>query len=254
MLMNNAVQPEPSRQPPHPVLTRFYHREQERQTRVNAMFDAAARHYDHIERVMSFGTGRRYRREALTRAGVGEGMRVLDVGCGTGLLAAQAAAITGPDRVVAIDPSIGMLNEARARGAPLAVRGVGEALPFADHSFDVISMAYALRHVADLQRAFREFHRVLKPGGVALMLEITPPASRPAYTLLKLYLKYLIPAAARLGRRSREAGALMSYYWATIEECVPPAIILDALRRAGFERAERRVEIGIFSAYTAVSA
>ncbi|MGH8502679.1 MAG: class I SAM-dependent methyltransferase [Gammaproteobacteria bacterium] len=252
--MNKHVEHEPSRQAPHPVLTRFYRREQERQTRVNAMFDAAAGHYDHIERLMSFGTGRHYRREALARAGVRNGMRVLDVGCGTGLLATQAAAITGPGRVVAIDPSIGMLNRARVRGAPLAVRGVGEALPFADHSFDVISMGYALRHVADLQRTFREFRRVLKPGGVVLMLEITPPASRPAYALLKVYLKYLIPAAVRLARRSREAGALMSYYWATIEECVPPASILDALRRAGFERAERRVEIGIFSAYTAVSA
>lgn len=241
--------------PPHPVLNGFYAHARERQTRVNALFDATARHYDRIERVMSLGTGQRYRREALTRAGLCAGMRVLDVGCGTGMLAAQAAAITGPQgRVVAIDPSAGMLDRARARGTPLPVRGVGDALPFHDAAFDMLSMGYALRHVADLQAAFREFRRVLKPGGVALMLEITPPASRVAYALLKFYLKHLVPAAARLGLRGREAGVLMSYYWATIEECVPPATILETLRRAGFARAQRRVQVGIFSAYTAVNA
>jgi len=241
--------------PPHPVLNDYYVHARARQSRVNAMFDAAARHYDRIERVMSFGTGQRYRREALTRASVRSGMRVLDVGCGTGLLTAQAAAITGPrGRVVAIDPSAGMLNQALALGAPQAVRGVGDALPFHDAAFEVVSMGYALRHVADLERAFREFRRVLKPGGVALLLEITPPASHAARVLLKFYLKYLIPTAARLGLPGREAGALMSYYWATIEQCVPPATILDALRRVGFGRVRRHVELGIFSAYTAVNA
>lgn len=239
-------------QPPHPVLKRFYAHVGERQTRVNQMFDAAAGQYDRMERVMSLGAGRRYRREALLQTGLASGMRMLDVGCGTGVIAAQAARIVGTrGLVVALDPSSGMLIQARARRGSAAVQGIGESLPFADESFDMLSMGYALRHVADLRRAFDEFRRVLKSDGVALILEITAPAARPAHALLKAYLKYMIPAAARVARRGREARALMSYHWETIERCVPPATIMDALRRAGFERVERRVEFGIFSAYTA---
>lgn len=240
------------RQPPHPVLTRYYADAQARQTRVNAMFDAAAGHYDRIEGAMSLGTGQRYRRESLSRAGLVEGMRVLDVGCGTGLMAKQAMRLVGPrGRVIAIDPSTGMLTRAEARSMQLVVRGVGEALPFADNSFDFLSMGYALRHVPDLGRAFREFRRVLKSAGVALILEITAPASRSAYALLKVYLKYMVPAAVHLSQRGGETSALMSYYWATIDQCVPPTTIVESLRGAGFASVERRVEVGILSAFTA---
>lgn len=241
-----------SAQPPHPVLLRYYGGAEERQTRVNAMFDAAARHYDLIERVMSFGTGQRYRRQALEHAGLIEGMRVLDVGSGTGVIAAQATELGG--RVVALDPSTGMLQRARARGVSLATRGVGESLPFADNSFDLLTMGYALRHVADLNLAFREFRRVLRPGGRALLLEITAPDLRFQRAALKLYLKHVIPALTRLSRRGHEAAPVMAYYWETIERCVPPATIMDTLRGTGFAQVGRRVEFGMFSAYTAVKA
>lgn len=240
----------PPSQPPHPVLRPYYANAGQRQTRVNAMFDAAAKDYDAIERAMSLGAGRWYRRSALERAGFAEGMRVLDVGCGTGVIAAQAAEITG-GTVVALDPSLGMLREAQGRRIAVAVRGVGESLPFANGSFDRLSMGYALRHVADLNRAFSEYRRVLKPGGVALLLEITAPESRAGYCALKLYLKHIIPTFARVSRRGA-ATPLMSYYWETIEQCASPSTITQALRRAGFARVERRVEFGVFSAYTGV--
>jgi demethylmenaquinone methyltransferase / 2-methoxy-6-polyprenyl-1,4-benzoquinol methylase len=239
-------------QPPHPVLPDYYRHAAERQTRVNAMFDAAARHYDRIERLMSFGTGQRYRRQALERAGLVEGMRVLDVGCGTGVIAAQAAALGG--RVVALDPSAGMLQQARARGVSLMTRGLGEALPFADNGFDLLTMGYALRHVADLRLAFSEFQRVLRSGGRALLLEITAPEACVTHAALKLYLKHLVPTLTRISERRREAAQVMTYYWDTIEQCVPPAVIMEALGRAGFARVERRVEFGILSQYTAVKA
>lgn len=241
-------------QPPHPVLERYYVSERERSARVNEMFDAAAADYDRIESAMSLGSGKRYRRIALTRAGLAAGMHVLDVGCGTGVLAQEAARIVGAHgSVSAIDPSSGMLAQARGRQVTRAVQGVGERLPFADASFDLLCMGYALRHVADLNVAFREFRRVLKPDGIALLLEITAPKTPTAHTLLKLYLKHFIPAISRLSRRGRAASRLMSYYWETVESCVPPAVIVDALRAAGFERIERRVQVGVFSAYQAVS-
>jgi demethylmenaquinone methyltransferase/2-methoxy-6-polyprenyl-1,4-benzoquinol methylase len=238
---------------PHPILTKYYEDEPGRKRRVNELFDVSAPHYDWITDAMSFGTGRSYRRDALLRLKVGPGTALLDVGCGTGVIALAAQQLVGTSgRVVAVDPSEGMLNEARRAGVRDARLGRGEALPLGDNEFDVLTMGYALRHVEDLYRTFCEYRRVLKPGGRVLLLEISRPASALQYGFLKFYLKYVIPILTRLGRRSRDAQELMRYYWDTIDTCVPPAIILEALARAGFEQPRREVLYGMFSEYQAV--
>jgi len=238
---------------PHPILRDYYRDEDERRRRVTALFDAAAGHYDWINRMMSLGSGRRYRREALLRAGLAPGMHLLDVGTGTGVIALLAQDIVGPaGAVTALDPSAGMLEIARAAGVRHTVPGLAEALPFADAGFDRLTMGYALRHVADLHAAFSEYRRVLRPGGKLLLLEITRPRPGAGYHLLKFYLRTLVPAITRLFRGSAEAQTLMRYYWDTIEHCVPPSTILGALQAAGFEQVRRDIVLGIFSEYSAV--
>lgn len=239
--------------PPHPPLARYYGSEEQRRRQVDAWFDEAASDYDWINQAMSFGSGHRYRREALLRAGLAAGMSLLDAGTGTGGVAAQAQRIVGGrGLVVALDPSLGMLRQAAGHGVRRRVRGLAESLPFPGERFDMLSMGYALRHVADLRTTFEEYLRVLEPGGKLLLLEITPPASRLSHSLLKLYLRRLVPLVARFGHGGRASRELMEYYWDTIEKCVPPAVILAALAGAGFQRAERHVEMRIFSEYTAV--
>jgi demethylmenaquinone methyltransferase/2-methoxy-6-polyprenyl-1,4-benzoquinol methylase len=237
---------------PHPILTRYYANERERRTYVTRLFDSAAQHYDWINRVMSLGTGHMYRRQALLRMGLSTGMRVLDVGCGTGVIAQHAAGIVGSQGcVVGLDPSIGMLYTAAQQRVPHAVQGLGEALPFMADSFDALTMGYALRHVSDLGLAFREYRRVLKPGGRVLLLELVPPTSRFLYILFKLYMKWLIPILTGLCRHSREARTMMAYFWDTIDQCVPPETILAMLQSAEFEQIERHVRGGVFSEYSA---
>lgn len=238
--------------PPHPLLLRYHRDEASRRQEVPVWFDAVAADYDWISQASSFGSGLRYRREALLRAGLQKGMRVLDVGCGPGILAAQAQEITGRG-VLALDPSFGMLSQAGKRGVSRRIQGVAEALPLAGGRFDLLSMGYALRHVADLRSTFEEYRRVLKPGGKLLLLEITVPRSRLLHGLLKLYMGTIVPWMARLARSGRASQRVMAYYWDTIETCVPPAVILEALRAAGFSQVERYVELGIFSEYTAVA-
>jgi demethylmenaquinone methyltransferase/2-methoxy-6-polyprenyl-1,4-benzoquinol methylase len=239
--------------PPHPLLARYHQSEAQRRRQVNAWFDQAAGDYDWINRALSFGAGRWYRRQALLRAGLAAGMTLLDAGCGTGAVAAQAQAIVGRrGRVVALDPSFGMLHQAEGQGVGRRVRGLAESLPFPSQRFDFLSMGYALRHVADLRTTFREYRRVLKPGGRLLLLEITPSSSRLARGLLRLYLGRWVPLLARFGHAGRASRELMEYYWETIENCVLPEVILGALADAGFSRAERQVEMKIFSEYTAV--
>ena len=233
---------------PHPTLEGHYREAADRQDYVDALFDSAAPHYDWICRVMSLGSGALYRRQALERLGLRPGMSVLDVATGTGLVARAAAELTGGSGVIGLDPSRGMLDEARRAGSVPLVQARGEALPFPDARFDALSMGYALRHVSDLFAAFREYHRVLRPGGRVLILEISRPASRAGLWLARLYLKRLLPLVTRLGTGSASAQRLMDYYWDTIERCVAPEAILDALRRSGFE-ATRRVKGGVLSEY-----
>lgn len=238
--------------PPHPVLKDYYDDEHGRKKRVKQLFDSTASHYDWINSVMSFGTGERYRLETLERAGLREGQSVLDIGCGTGVLARHEMDVVGSrGSVLGVDPSSGMLQQAIERGVSLVAMGRGESLPLKDKQFDFLSMGYALRHVADLSEAFSEYRRVLKPGGTVLLLEIAPPASRIGYQLVKCYMKYVIPMVTRFGTRDKNAQKLMSYYWDTVEQCVPPTLIVEALESVGFKDVERRVLFGVFGEYTA---
>jgi demethylmenaquinone methyltransferase / 2-methoxy-6-polyprenyl-1,4-benzoquinol methylase len=237
---------------PHPLLTTYYDSEAQRRGFVRRLFDPTAGDYDRVERVVSFGTGARYRRQALVRAGLIPGMRVLDVAIGTGLVAREALAVVGaPGYVVGIDPSAGMLREARAAVPIPLVQGLGERLPFADAQFDFVSMGYALRHVSDLGSLFRELRRVLRPGGIACVLEIARPDSALSRGTLKLYLCSIAPVLSRLVGRTREAPMLYRYFWDTIEACVPPAQIMAGLQASGFENVRRHVEARMFSEYLA---
>lgn len=218
------------------------------------MFDSSAPDYDRVDRLFAFGTGPRYRRQALLRGGLAADMRMLDVAVGTGLVAREALPIVGSaGGVVGIDPSAGMLAQSEVHGLTLT-RGRAEALPFAAQSFDFLCLGYALRHLADLETVFREFRRVLKPGGRLLVLEITRPAGKFAAAALKAYMRGVLPVLSRLVARSADTPDLYRYYWDTIEASVPPARILASIAAARFADSARRVSLGIFSEYSARAA
>jgi demethylmenaquinone methyltransferase / 2-methoxy-6-polyprenyl-1,4-benzoquinol methylase len=237
--------------PPHAPLRAYYADEQAHQAYLRRMFDDTAPDYERIERLMAFGSGPWYRRSALQRAGLSAGATVLDVGIGTGLVAREALRLVGAQgRLIGIDPSPGMLSQVRLPGVPL-LQGRAEALPVADASADFLSLGYALRHLADVGAAFAEFHRVLRPGGRLLVLEITRPAGKLASVLLKGYMRLAVPALAQIVARRNHSPELWRYYWDTIEACIPPQQVMQALRNAGFTDVQRHVQLGVFSEYTA---
>jgi demethylmenaquinone methyltransferase / 2-methoxy-6-polyprenyl-1,4-benzoquinol methylase len=236
---------------PHAPLTEYYQDEGERQQYLRRIFDETAPDYDRIERVLAFGSGPWYRRGALERAGLAAGAQVLDVGIGTGLVAREALKIIGASgRLTGVDPSVGMMNEVRLPGVEL-VRGKAEALPRPDASCDFLSMGYALRHIGDVGAAFHEFHRVLRPGGRLLLLEITKPDGVAGTALLKGYMRAVVPFIARVVARKQHTSELWRYYWDTIEACIPPATVMATLRAAGFTDVQRHTALGMFSEYTA---
>lgn len=247
--------PPPAVQAPHVPLTDYYPTEQDRSAYLRQIFDNTAADYDRIESMLAWGTGSRYRQQALIRGGLKTGMKILDVGVGTGLVAAQACLLVGdPSLVTGLDPSPGMLAASKLPAAMVLIEGRAESLPFPDNHFDFLSMGYALRHISDLGVAFAEFERVLKPGGRLCLLEITRPQNRLARWLLKNYMRGVIPLLTRFVSRQKDNQTLWRYFWDSIEACIPPEHVLATLSAAGLNRVQRHLEVGIFSEYQAIKA
>lgn len=232
-------------------LQAYFSDETERRALTQAMFNEAASGYDSAEALTALGSGSWYRREVLRREGLKPGMQVLDVAAGTGLVTAEALALAGPQgRVIALDPSPGMLAELRRKLSCETIEAYAESIPLPDRQVDFLSMGYALRHVGDLDRAFAEYWRVLKPGGKACIMEISRPASRLGRMLLKFHIGVLVPLLARLSGRHADVKRLWTYYGDTIEAAVDPETVMSALRRAGFSDVRCGVTLGIFREYT----
>jgi demethylmenaquinone methyltransferase / 2-methoxy-6-polyprenyl-1,4-benzoquinol methylase len=242
---------------PHSPLFEYYCGEEERRRLVREFFDETAPSYEWIIRFMSFGSGDWYRRKILTRSGLVAGMRVLDVACGTGAISRQAVRLAGRSgHVIGIDPSTGMLRENRKRVGKVntripLVQGFAETLPFGDHSFDFLSMGYALRHVSDLNTTFAEYFRVLRPGGRLAILEFTRPTSRVGFSAIHLFLDKIVPFAALIRSGKYQAREFMRYCWDTVEQSIPHASILAAIERSGFKKARCEQQFGILGNYMA---
>jgi demethylmenaquinone methyltransferase / 2-methoxy-6-polyprenyl-1,4-benzoquinol methylase len=240
---------------PHPTLAEHYATPEAKPEFVNRLFDKGAKYYDGIVGWGFLCSGAWYRQWVQKRHGLRPGQHVLDVACGTGLVALAAAKILGTaENITCLDPSEGMLAVARTKLKARFVVGRAETMPFTDDSFDFLTMGYALRHVTSLEETFGEYRRVLKKGGKVLILEVTKPEGRFAGFFFRLYFGRIYPFLTQLFTRSHDARNMMRYYWETMDSCVPPDTVLSALRNAGFTEVKRQSMLGLFSEYTAVKA
>lgn len=211
----------------------------EKTERVRGVFRAVAGRYDLMNDVMSLGTHRLFKRLAVEYAALRPGHRVLDVAGGTGDLARlEADAVGAAGTVVLADINDAMLLEGRdrlldeGRAAVAFVQADAEALPFADETFDAITIAFGFRNVARRDRAAASMHRVLRPGGRIVILEF----SRPADPLLaRAYQAYrgLWPT---LGRALVGDGGPYRYLTDSIDNYPDPPAITGLLEQAGFAR------------------
>jgi demethylmenaquinone methyltransferase/2-methoxy-6-polyprenyl-1,4-benzoquinol methylase len=195
---------------------------------VRRMFDRIAPVYDPMNRVMTAGLDRRWRR-ATVRESVRSGERVLDACCGTGDLALAARA-AGAGDVVGVDFSERMLERARRKGPELEwVQADVLALPFDDASFDSAVVGFGVRNVEDLEAAIRELRRVLRPGGRLGILEITTPRGflAPFY---RLWFDRIVPLLGRI----LPGGDAYTYLPASVRRFPGPEELVALLDRCGF--------------------
>jgi demethylmenaquinone methyltransferase/2-methoxy-6-polyprenyl-1,4-benzoquinol methylase len=221
--------------------------------RTERLYSRAASLYDRVNLSVSFGNGYRYRADQIKELGISSGDHVLDIGSGTGILARTALEFTGADgRVVALDPCQEMLELARESGVYETTIGTIDELPFEESSFDFVTAGYSLRYARDMQHALREINRVLKPGGTALILEITPPTN----TLMRLLAKAYILVAARMialvATRSLTSQRLLGHLWREIRTTPQPTSFLISLAASGFHDCTCGTTHGLLTAYTAV--
>ena len=163
---------------------------------VAAMFDDVAAKYDLTNDVLSLGQDRRWRKQVVAAVAARAGERVLDIAAGTGT-SSEPYADAGV-HVVPADFSLGMLKVGKARRRDLAFTAADALhLPFADESFDAVTMSFGLRNVSDPSAALREFARVTRPGGRFLLCEFSAPTNKAFRTVYNEYLMRSLPPVAR---------------------------------------------------------
>jgi demethylmenaquinone methyltransferase/2-methoxy-6-polyprenyl-1,4-benzoquinol methylase len=236
------------------------HEKQDKADRVQSMFEAVAGSYDRNNRVHSFGRDQVWRRRAVELAAVRRTDRVLDVACGTGDLT-EALAAAGPAEVVGGDFTPAMLDLARQKaerrrrrpGVPQPTYVAADAmnLPFEDGAFDIVTIAFGIRNVADPTRALEEFHRVLGRGGRLVILEFSEPTIPILRGLSRFYTHQVMPRTATWIARDR-SGAYR-YLPRSIETFLDRESMANAMMKAGFDAIQQvAMTFGVCVAYRGV--
>ncbi len=210
--------------------------------RVQRMFASIAGSYDRNNEVHSFGVHRRWKRFAVKAAAVKAGESVLDVACGTGDLTEQfARGVPRPGRVVGLDFTREMLEVARRRlgqragkgWAPIEyLEGDAMSLPFADGTFDVVSIAFGIRNVQDPAGALGEFWRVSRPGGRLVVLEFDTPRVPVLGWMARMYTNHVMPLTATL--LSGDRSGAYRYLPRSMETFLDHTRLGQAMVAAGF--------------------
>lgn len=216
---------------------------------VAGMFDDVAKRYDITNDVLSLGQDRIWRVATRKAVGAVPGERVLDLAAGTGT-SSEEYADAGVD-VVPCDFSTGMMAVGKRRRPDLPfVAGDATALPFADSSFDAVTISFGLRNVADTERALREMLRVTKPGGRLVVCEFSRPTWAPFRFVYETYLGQVLPRMASAVSSNTEA---YTYLAESIVRWPAQRELAATLQRAGWRKvAYRNLSGGIVALHRAV--
>ncbi|MCS7079650.1 MAG: bifunctional demethylmenaquinone methyltransferase/2-methoxy-6-polyprenyl-1,4-benzoquinol methylase UbiE [Chloracidobacterium sp.] len=229
----------------------------EKARRIQAMFAGIAPTYDQLNRWLSLNIDQHWRRAAVREAAEAlrrPGAIALDICCGTADLAIELGRLAPTIGVDFCRPMLVRgLEKVRRSGRPVRLlAGDALALPFADASFDVATVAFGIRNVVDLDGALAEMHRVLKPGGKAVILEFSHPVVPGLKQLFGFYFTRILPA---IGNAVSRSGYAYSYLPASVQHFPDQATLAAHMTRAGFRDVRwRNLSGGIAALHTGVKA
>lgn len=209
---------------------------------ITEMFDHIAGQYDRMNRLMSLGQDRVWRRKAIDALEVCHPKRVLDVATGTGDFAIAVAERLNPERVLGVDLSQEMMNVGKGK---VAERGLSDVVDFAqgdstdlrleDASFEAVTVAFGVRNFSSLEKGLREINRVLVGGGMLAILEMTEPNNALLRLGYKVYTKLCLPVMAKLFAKDLKA---YDYLPASIQAFPKDDEMRNLLKRCGFQSVE----------------
>ena len=205
---------------------------------VRSMFARIASHYDLMNRLMTAGQDRAWRRQVVRLARLLPDERLLDIGAGTGDLAREAIRQQPAARVVAADFTVEMMHRGQ-QGSPLDWCAADALqLPFPDQAFDAVVSGFLVRNVTDLPQTLREQHRVLRPGGRLVILDTTRPRRSLLSPLIWFHMHVVIPVLGAL-----ISGASDAYHYLpdSTEKFLSAQELAGAISSVGFEKVQFKV-------------
>lgn len=233
-----------------------YCSEGEKKKQVEEMFDSIAPAYDFMNRAMTLGIDRWWRRVAVKIVKRSNPRRILDVATGTGDFAIGLYDKIHPQQVVGIDLSQGMLDVAHRkvdkRGLQNAItllQGDCLAMPFEDCEFDAVTVAFGVRNFEHLLQGYQQMHRVLAPGGMLCVVELSTPRNRVVRWFYDLYTLHIIPWFGALKSHDKSAYRYLPQSIAAVPQGED---MLTIMREAGFKDCKvKRMTLGTCSIYFA---
>jgi demethylmenaquinone methyltransferase / 2-methoxy-6-polyprenyl-1,4-benzoquinol methylase len=234
---------------------------EEKKAYVRSMFSDIAKRYDFLNHFLSFGRDYSWRKRAIKtvrehlQASRIYAPKLLDIACGTGDLSFEAIRQIPDAQIFGVDLAKPMLDlfqqKIDAHGANIRIsEGDVEALEFPDSSFDAVTIGFGTRNFTNLDIAFKEIHRVLKPGGIFVNLELSRPRQFPMKQLYTFYSKYILPVVGKAVSKHDEAYA---YLPDSISRFPEREKIVEMLRVAGFADARwKDLTAGIVTMHIAV--
>ena len=219
------------------------------------MFDDISDHYDFLNHFLSFGIDRKWRNKLVGLLATYHPDDILDVATGTGDLAISLSTLE-PRKIIGIDISDKMLEVGRRKISEAGLEkkitfrsGDAEKIPFSDQTFDAITVAFGVRNFEDLSLGLREMKRVLRPGGIMMILEFSQPSSFPMKQAYHFYSRFFIPLIGRKVSRHPEA---YQYLPDSVAKFPSGKNFLDILSGLGLRNLRHyRLSMGIASIYMA---
>lgn len=216
-----------------------YNNTESKTEQVQQMFDSIAPAYDFMNRAMTFGIDKLWRRKAVKILSKSAPKSILDIATGTGDLALLLIRKLKPESITGVDLSQGMLDIAAQKAENAGVADIikfeqGDCLNlrFEDNTFDAITVAYGVRNFEHLDKGYKEMHRVMAPGGTICVIELSTPTNPLVKPFYKFYTKYLIPFVGRGISKDKRA---YSYLPESIAAVAQGDDMLNLMREAGFK-------------------